>query len=143
MAGKLRHQADVIGYDVRRHTGSCACAVQQQVENGEAQRPVAYMAVRQPVACAATPETVALDLGGLVNAIHVASTGVLGLRSIITRNSGPRGLVQLDTTACYKVDYFGAWPSITLDPGAQVEDLIKAPLSCGSDKGRRSDCDWQ
>ena len=70
--------------------------------------------------CAAGSGQVAIDLGGLVDAIHVASTGVLGMRGVITRNAGPRSLARLDTGARFRVDYFGAWPSITLDPGAQV-----------------------
>lgn len=72
---------------------------------------------------------VAVDLGGLVDAIHVASTGVLGLRGVITRNAGPRDLRRLDTGARYRVDYFGAWPSITLDPGAQVGEYSQGQLS--------------
>ena len=83
------------------------------------------------MACVAGSGPVAIDLGGLVDAIHVAGTGVLGLRSVVTRNGGPRSLVRLDTTARYRVDYFGAWPSITLDPGAQVGSLsAEALLPC-------------
>ena len=78
------------------------------------------MVVSRLMACAAGSGQVAIDLGGLVDAIHVGSTGVLGMRGVITRNAGPRSLVRLDTGARYRVDYFGAWPSITLDPGAQV-----------------------
>lgn len=37
----------------------------------------------------------AVDMGGLVDAIHVASTGVLGMRGIATRNAGPSALVRL------------------------------------------------
>ncbi len=64
-----------------------------------------------------------------MDAIHVASTGVLGMRSVITRNAGPRSLKRLDTGARYRVDYFGAWPSITLDPGAQVGQCSRAQPS--------------
>ena len=62
----------------------------------------------------------AIDLGGLVDAIHVASTGVLGLRNIVTRNAGPKGAQRLDAGARFRAQDFGAWPSITLDPGARV-----------------------
>ena len=62
----------------------------------------------------------AIDLGGLVDAIHVDSTGVLGLRNIATRNAGPKGTQRLAGGARYKAQDFGAWPSITLDPGARV-----------------------
>ena len=61
-----------------------------------------------------------------MDAIHVASTGVLGMRSVITRNAGPRSLTRLDTGARYKVNHFGAWPSITLGPGAQVRGVSHA-----------------
>ena len=81
------------------------------------------MGVRSLMVCAAGSGQVAVDLGGLVDAIHVASTGVLGLRGVITRNAGPRDLRRLDTGARYRVNYFGAWPSITLEPGAQVGEL--------------------
>ena len=64
-----------------------------------------------------------------MDAIHVAGTGVLGMRSIITRNAGPRSLTRLDTGARYRVNHFGAWPSITLDPGAQVRHFSHAYLS--------------
>ena len=62
----------------------------------------------------------AVDMGGLVDAIHVASTGVLGMRGIATRNAGPSALVRLTREARYRVDAFGVWPSITVDPGAKV-----------------------
>ena len=45
---------------------------------------------------AAGESQLAIDLGGLVDAIHVASTGVLGLRNIVTRNAGPKGVQRLD-----------------------------------------------
>ena len=47
-------------------------------------------------------------------------TGVLGMRNIATMNAGPRALVRLDSQARNRADFFGPWPSITLDPGAQV-----------------------
>ena len=75
--------------------------------------------------CAAGGSQLAIDLGGLVDAIHVDSTGVLGLRNIVTRNAGPKGAQRLGAGARYKAQYFGAWPSITLDPGARVGPLLR------------------
>lgn len=69
---------------------------------------------------AAGSDRPAIDLGGLVDAIHVDSTGVLGMHNIATRNAGPRAIVRLDTRARLKAGNFGAWPSITLDPDARV-----------------------
>lgn len=79
---------------------------------------------------AAGESQLAIDLGGLVDAIHVASTGVLGLRNIVTRNAGPKGVQRLDAGARYKAQDFGAWPSITLDPGARVGPLLEALHLC-------------
>ncbi len=62
----------------------------------------------------------ALDFGGLVDAIHVDGIGVLGMGSIATINAGPRAPVRSDSQAHNQADFFGPWPSITLDPGAQV-----------------------
>lgn len=55
-----------------------------------------------------------------MDAIRVDGTGVLGMRNIATMNAGARALVRLDSQARNRADFFGPWPSITLDPGAQV-----------------------
>ena len=51
-------------------------------------------------------------------------------------NTGPRGLVCLDLQACNRA-FFGPWPSITLDPRAQVKQLLPectvlAQTMCGA-----------
>ena len=90
--------------------------------------------------CAAGESQLAIDLGGLVDAIHVGSAGVLGLRNIVTRNAGPKGVQRLDEGARFKAQDFGAWPSITLDPGARVGPLMNCTLPlllCGRRRSLR------
>jgi hypothetical protein len=65
-------------------------------------------------------EDTAIDLGGMVDAIFVASSGHLGFDRIILHGPGPPSTRRLDTHARYKTLSFGPWPSITLAPNASV-----------------------